>query len=81
MGKNRFIKLGVAGVALVASGVSGLAQSFVEYNGTTGAVTFDPGVAIDPVINGVVAAVGAGVALFVVSFGVRYVYRMFKASK
>lgn len=67
---------------LVLSGVSGQAQTnLVAYNEGTGAVTFTPGFIMTPIIGGVIAAVGAGVALVIIAVGVRWVYRIVKGSK
>lgn len=52
--------------------------SIVTYTESTGAVAFTPGAAITPVIVGVIAAVAAGVGLFVIVVGVRKIFGMLK---
>lgn len=72
----KFLGLAAAAGALALCPAS---AAFVTY--TNDVVTFTPGEALEPVINGVVAAVIAGVALFTLVVGTRWVYRMLKASK
>lgn len=57
------------------------AAAIVSYNDGTGEVTFSPGDVVTPVITGVIAAVGAAAALFVIAIGIRWLYRMVKTSK
>jgi hypothetical protein len=79
--KNRFGRMAAFGAAVATLGLSRAQAAFLAYDAQTQAVTFDPGAAIGPVITAVVAAVLAGVSLFVIAVGVRWVYRMLKGAK
>jgi hypothetical protein len=57
-----------------------LLGQIITYSGTNG-VTFHPGTVVTPVITGVIAAVGAAAALFVIAVGIRWLYGMVKTSK
>lgn len=46
-----------------------------------GEVTFSPGGLVTPIISGVVAAVGAAIALVLIAVGVRWIYKMIKGAK
>lgn len=51
----------------------------VAYDGTN--VTFAPASLVTPIATGVIAAIVAGTALFIIFVGVRWVYRATKLSK
>lgn len=79
MRKLKYILPAVA--LLAASGLTHAQSALVAYDGQTGAVSFTPSVAVTPVITGVVAAITAGLALFVAVVGIRWIYRTLKGSK
>ena len=54
-------------------------SGFVTF--TNGTVEFTPGVAISPVIVAIVAAIGVGIAVFVLVVGTKWVLRMLKGTK
>jgi len=56
-----------------------LQAAFVSQTG--GVVAFDPSEAVEPVMDAAIAAVLAGVGLFVLGFGIRKVYGMIKGAK
>ena len=60
-------------------------EARADYSGfvtfTNGTVEFTPGVAISPVIIAVVAAIGVGIAVFVLFIGTKWVLRMLKGTK
>jgi hypothetical protein len=74
-------KMALFGAAVAMLGLGRAQAAFLSYNATTQAVTFDPSEVVEPVVNAVVAAVLAGVALFVIARGVRWVYKVIGFSK
>lgn len=68
----------VFGVAAASAPAHAELPSIVSYTESTGAVAFTPGAAITPVIVGVIAAVAAGVGLFIIVVGVRKIFGMLK---
>jgi hypothetical protein len=71
----------IAGLVAACAFASSASAAIVSYNDGTGEVTFSPGDVVTPVITGVIAAVGAAAALFVIAIGIRWLYRMVKTSK
>ena len=71
-------KLVAAGavVGAFAASKAQAAMDIVTYS--NGEVAFTPENLVGPVVTGVVAAVGAGAVLVVISVGVRWIYRMVK---
>lgn len=68
-----------AAIALLSSQAH--AAGLVAYDDTTGAVTFTPGDLIGKVVLAIVAAVGAALAIGIISMGIRWIYRMAKGAK
>ena len=76
---NRNKKTFDAAAALALAGATSVqagAMDIVTYS--NGEVGFTPENLVGPVVTGVVAAVGAGAVLVVISVGVRWIYRMVK---
>ena len=71
----------VALCALALSMGNVLAADLVTYTEATGAVSFEPGGVVTPVITGVIAAVGAAAALFIISLGIRWLYKLVRGAK
>jgi hypothetical protein len=78
--KNRLGLLVASGLALAAS-ANAAATDLVTYTAETGAVTFAPGGVVTPVITGVIAAVTAAAALFVISLGIRWLYKLVRGAR
>lgn len=75
---NRIHRVLLAGLAMLGLAFSSAQAAFVAYDGTTGVVTFTPGDALTPLMTGLVAAVLAGVAVFVLFTGIRWIYSILK---
>ena len=76
---NRIKKTFAAAAALTAAaGTTVQAGSMDIVTYSNGSVGFTPENLVGPVVTGVVAAVGAGAVLVVISVGVRWIYRMVK---
>lgn len=79
--KHRVALAAVGGLMLLPSGAQAQLTNLVAYDSGTGDVTFTPGGLVTPIIAGVIAAIGAGAALMIVTVGIRWVYRTIKGSK
>jgi len=82
--KGALVKLAFAAAVLL--GLAGATQpasaaldDVVSY--ATGVVTFTPSEVVTPVITGLIAAIGAAAAVFVIVVGIRWIYRMAKGAK
>ena len=75
----------VAAFALMFLSLFFGSEARADYSGfvtfTNGTVEFTPGVAISPVIVAIVAAIGVGIAVFVLIVGTKWVLRMLKGTK
>jgi len=80
--RNKFNKLGALVLAAVAVGAmqaNAALSDVVSY--ASGEVTFAPSNVVTPVITGIIAAIGAAAAIFVIVVGIRWIYRTAKSSK
>jgi hypothetical protein len=76
--KSKYVAL--MGLLFVLS-LNAHAAGLVAYDDATGNVTFTPGDLVSKVVVAIVAAVGAALAIGIISLGVRWIYRMVKGAK